>query len=198
MSRGVWQFFAAAALILLGATLTIIIQAAGQQPAYAAGTYAAGNSWGHPAVTATILPVSCTSLDAFTTTYQKVDDFGTFEVQSPSSLVEVTYDGRLGALTVDSTGVIFELRVDDQASTHGPARAIVKQTEVGNWGVPVSFTGIFTDLSRGTHTVSMWARGSHDGGTGAYVDPGCWSTDKFLVKEYTPFGSAFLPAISKE
>jgi hypothetical protein len=34
-------------------------------------------------------------------------------------------------------------------------------------------------------------------GTGGRVDPGCWSSDYILVREYTPFGSVYLPGVTR-
>lgn len=44
-------------------------------------------------------------------------------------------------------------------------------------------TGIFTGLSAGAHTVSMWIQGVYGGGTKAALDPGCWETDHVVIEE---------------
>lgn len=81
------------------------------------------------------------------------------------------------------TGAYFELRVDDNASTNGRARANIKASETGGAGVPISMTGIFTGLSAGSHTISIWVRTSTGTGTVAVVNPGCWTADHVIVRE---------------
>ena len=147
---------------------------------------------------------SCTSITA-TAAFSKVADLGTFEVQSAESLVETTFHGRLYAVSTDGSGVRFELRVDDAASATGRIRGLVKENEMGNIpgnfavGSPVSMGGFWEGLSVGTHTVSLWAQVAN--GTtaaNAMFDPGCWSSDHVMIKEYLPFGTVALPAILRE
>jgi hypothetical protein len=53
-------------------------------------------------------------------------------------------------------------------------------------------------LEAGEHTASLWVRaGSFSTGTGGRVAPGCWSSDYILVREYTPFGSVYLPGVTR-
>ena len=61
----------------------------------------------------------------------------------------------------------------------------------------VSITGMFAGLTAGNHTASMWVRTYLGTATSAYLDPGCWYTDVLIVKEYLPFGMAFLPMIKR-
>jgi len=74
--------------------------------------------------------------------------------------------------------------VDGNAPSLGRARAVLRSSEVGYSGVPVSITGIFTGLSNGTHTLSMWVKTSNGSGTDGTVDPGCFGDDHINIKEY--------------
>jgi len=138
------------------------------------------------AVRTSVLNVNCTQLATYTTSYTKVVDIGGFIKAGANSTIEVTFNGRIAVLSMDSgsSGAIFELRVDDTATTNGRARAPLKLAEVGGNGIPVSMTGIFTGLAAGSHTVSVWVQGAFAGGSNALVDPGCWSSDHVVVKEF--------------
>jgi hypothetical protein len=156
---------------------------------------------GQPMIIPHVLNVNCVSVASISSTYVKLTDVGTFPVQSPGSIIEATWNGRIGVDTLPAgTGAVFELRIDDAASAVGRARANMRRAEVLDGQYPnISVTGIFRDLSAGDHTVSIWVRTSAGGnGTGARVDPGCWSTDHIVIKEYTPFGLVLLPAVLNE
>ena len=129
-------------------------------------------------------PPACTSLASVPSgTYAKIGDMGTFSKVSPTSTVEVQFNGRLAALIINGTGVVFELRVDDTATANGRARSLVKASESGVDGIQSSITGIFTNLLSGTHTVSLWANGTNGTASSAFWDPGCWSSDHVVIKE---------------
>lgn len=185
--------------VLFVVALAALLAAAG----FAAGRLSAAPT-ARPSIVTTVLEPSCTSITA-TPTYSKIGDLGTFEVQSAESLVEITFHGRLYAFSTDGGGVKFELRIDDAASTIGRIRGLVKENEMGNVpgkfavGTPVSMGGFWEGLSVGTHTVSMWAQVTN--GTtaaNAMYDPGCWSSDHVMIKEYLPFGTVALPAVLRE
>jgi hypothetical protein len=127
--------------------------------------------------------VTCSSLASFSSTYVKIADLGTFTKVEATSTVHVTYEGRITANTISGTGAHFELRVDDAPVAVGRARANIRLSEAGASGIPVSITGIFTGLGTGSHTVSMWIKGSTSGTT-AMVDPGCWTDDHVIAKEF--------------
>jgi hypothetical protein len=132
----------------------------------------------------TVINSTCRTLSSVGTDYARLTNIGNFSKANASSPVEVTFQGRIACVgTYGGTGVIFELRVDDAASTVGRARANI-QSSVNDDGRFVSITGIFTGLSAGTHTVSMWVRSSHGTSTDLYIDPGCWDTDVVIVREY--------------
>jgi hypothetical protein len=137
-------------------------------------------------VRTTVLNVNCGTSVSYGTTYTKVANMGTFTKQQAGSTIEVTFNGRVyvGTMTNAATGAVFELRVDDTATTNGRARANLKLAEAGgDAGIQTSITGIFTGLGAGTHTVSMWIQGLYAGGRQAMLDPGCWATDHVVVKE---------------
>jgi hypothetical protein len=128
---------------------------------------------------------------SYSSAFTKVADIGTFTKLQANSTIEVTFDGRTYVSTVSfgSAGAIFELRVDNTATSNGRARASYRYSEAGNGnliGVQTSITGIFTGLAATTHTVSMWiqAKEAAGSGTGAQLDPGCFGTDHVVVKEF--------------
>ena len=132
----------------------------------------------------TSLSVMCAGLDTFSTSWAKITDVGSFTKITSSSTIEITYNGRISAGTMDGTGATFELRVDNSPSGYGYARSNLRVPDAGTEGVPISITGIFTSLSAGNHTVSIWVAGMWCGGTDAYVDSGCWSSDHIVIKEF--------------
>jgi hypothetical protein len=137
-------------------------------------------------VRATVLNPPSTSLGRFSTTFVKLSDIGSFTKQLAGSTIEVTHNGRIyvGSFDAGATGAAFELRVDNAAvATAGPAQAIVRTSEAGGGGVQVSITGIFTGLSAGNHTVSIWVKGCWGGGSSAYLDPGSFDSDHTVIKE---------------
>jgi hypothetical protein len=136
-------------------------------------------------VNTTILNVSCLNLASVSSTWTNLHNIGSFTKLNSTSTVEVTYNGRIAVTgTLGGTGVKFELRIDGLASTLGFARAVVKDSEVGGAGVSVSITGIFTGFSAGTRTVSMWVSDAYGTSTNIMLDPGCWSTDVVIIKEF--------------
>ncbi len=180
-------------VILTSALTAFAVLKLEPQPAFAATNMA-------PTAKYTVLNVNCTSVANFSNTYVKIADFGAFQVANPDSVVEATFHGRVSADTISgSSGAYFELRVDDQASNMGRARATVRAGDYSvSHGVPVSMSGVFTGLAAGSHTVSIWVRAGGSGsGTGGRVDPGCWSSDHIVVRETLPFGSTYLPTIVK-
>ena len=130
-----------------------------------------------------VFNVDCKVLASFATSYQKISNFGTINKLDATSKLEVTFNGRIYAETLSGSGAKFEIRVDDQATTNGRARAVLKSSEVGIDGMPVSITGVFTGFDTGNHTISIWVVSTFNSGTEAMVDPGCWSSDHIIVRE---------------
>lgn len=133
----------------------------------------------------TAIPVSCENIAAFTNTYIKIADLGTFDKQAADSTIELTYSGRLFAQSLTSSNAaIFELRVNNNPTATGRIRALVRSNEVAGTGVNAVMNGVVTGLATGIHTVSIWVRAANNGsGTDAYTDPGCYGTAQVLVKE---------------
>ncbi|WP_345971276.1 hypothetical protein WCX72_05205 [Sulfurimonas sp. HSL1-6] len=127
---------------------------------------------------------SCSSLVDVGATYTKIGQFGTYAKAQDDSVLNIVFSGRLKAATILGSGVIFELRVDDTATTLGRIRGIVKASEAGIDGVAVTMEGLFPGLNAGTHTVSLWAIGINGTVTGAQYNPGCWVADSVLIKEF--------------
>jgi hypothetical protein len=153
-----------------------------------------------PTLITQVFDVTCTSLAAVSSAYSKLGDLAGFTVQSPDSVVEIIFNGRIAVDSFENgSRAMFELRVDNNASNEGRARAQLRAAEAGQGGLPVSITALFTGLQAGEHTASIWVRTlAGDSGNQAMVNPGCSSTDVLIVKEYTPFGFIHLPAIMKQ
>jgi hypothetical protein len=131
-------------------------------------------------------PAGCQSLDNFTTAFQKVGDLGTINKAVADTWLEINVQTVFLAYTFGSgcTGVVYELRVDGAATTIGKASFLVR---IAGTYYPGSITGIFDNISAGSHVVSIWAKGVHGGGTNAAYDPGCFNstgTNSVLIKEY--------------
>jgi hypothetical protein len=153
-----------------------------------------------PPVIAQVLDADCASADISGFAFSKVTDIDTFTVQSADSLIELQFNGRLDADTITGgLGVVFELRVDDVASSYGRARATIHVEDLPQYGQLASITAFYDGLTPGAHTVSLWARtGSGGSTTGAIVDSGCWASDHVAIKEYLPFGSVAIPAVLRD
>lgn len=173
-----------------GAVSTAKISPAGASDGQLLGFNDAGVAWMTPSRTGllktTVFGVNCKVGPSFGTVFTKLVDVGAFTKLDGGSTIEITFNGRLavGSLT-SSNGAIFELRVDDTPTTNVWARAAVKSSEVGIDGVQSSITGIFTGVGAGNHILSMWVQAVNSGGSGTspYIDPGCWSSASFVIKE---------------
>ena len=132
----------------------------------------------------TFLNADCNQLQNFTGTFQKIGNIGTVSKVDPGSILEVSYYGRVSVENVTTTGAYFEMRVDDVATTNGRANLHVKNSEIGTSGISAFFTAVFSGLSAGNHTISMWVRAQGTGtGTYASYNPGCWLGDYVIVRE---------------
>jgi len=136
-----------------------------------------------PTKVAAFLPLPCKQLANVTTTYQKIADMGTFVKSNTNTFIEITLQTILWVATFNGTsGVAYELRIDDEETLNGNAVTLVR---AANTYYPVSITGIFDRLINGTHTVSLWARTVNGSATTAAYDPGCFNnTNVVLIKEY--------------
>lgn len=134
----------------------------------------------------TVLNVTCGGgVTAPDGAFARVAEIGTFAKTVADSTIELTFNGRIGATSTTGTGALFELRIDDGATTEGRARANLRASEMGLIsGMPASITGIFTALGPGAHTVSLWVMGVNGTASQARVDGGCWSSDHVVVREF--------------
>lgn len=157
-----------------------------------------------PPIALTLLntPNFSTNPDTFGTTAVKIADIGTFMVANSSSVIEVTHQGRLLVDSFSATNsVYYELRVDDAnglpvSGGQPSGLGLVRYQDAGEY-VPSVFSGFWQNLATGTHTVSMWVRASSGTANNAYLDPGSWSSNIVIVKEYLPLATTYLPDVSK-
>lgn len=145
------------------------------------------------------MPATSTTPDDFGATAVKIADIGTFTAENGSSLVEVTHQGRLLVDAISGTGsVIYELRVDGVTSANSSGLALYRYQDANQY-INITFSGYWYELPAGTHTVSMWVRTNSAAttATNARINPGNWSSNLVIVKEYLPFGSTYLPSVAK-
>lgn len=129
---------------------------------------------------------ACTSVPNVPNTFVKIADIATVDKQHGDTLLRLDLANRLYVASMTNTGVIFEMRVDDQPTTVGFANALYRSTEVGKH-LQVPFVGVFADLPAGPHTVSVWARANAGSATTVMIDPGCWNSadvNHLLVTEF--------------
>lgn len=130
-------------------------------------------------------PTGCQNLASVTATFQKIADMGVFTKNIANSFIELNLQTNLyiGSF-VGATGAVYELRVDGVATSFGNATALLRAAGTSD---PVTITGVFSGLSAGSHTVSLWAKTVNGTGTNASWDSGCFNgfgTNNVLVKEF--------------
>ena len=130
-------------------------------------------------------PTGCQSTANVTTTYEKIGAMGTFTINATGTFAKLTLQTNVYATTlVGAKGVIFELRVDDLPTTIGNATAMIRTEKTFD---PISITGVFTGLTTGSHTVSLWAKTDAGTATDTGWDESCFNsfgTNNVLVEEY--------------
>jgi hypothetical protein len=142
--------------------------------------------WANATKYTSITPPSCQKLANATTTYAKIADLGTFTKDNAETKIELTFQSHLYFVSLNSNGlgVRYELRIDDLPTITGSARAMLRVPLVFQ---NTSIFGLFTGLSTGIHTVSIWAQcaGTIEPATATdvFYDPGCWSSTNLNVKE---------------
>lgn len=149
-----------------------------------------------PQVVVTTMHVPSLSANNFTNTWTKIGDIGNFVVHNSTSLVEVTYQGRLYVQTMPATGTYFRLMVDDYGPTPDSGMAVIRSEEIVD-SIPLTFSGYWQNLPEGQYAVSMWVRAVTGSGTYAIINPGAWESTDVIVKEYLPLGSTYLPLMKK-
>jgi hypothetical protein len=144
-------------------------------------------TWKNSTKYTSITPPSCQQLANATENYAKLADLGTFTKDNSETNIELNFQTHLKINSlVMSSGVVYEIRIDNLPTTNGNARANV---QIANIVTNTSIYGLFTGLATGLHTVSIWARaatafvGSGGTATGVFYDSGCWNTSNLTVKE---------------
>ena len=123
---------------------------------------------------------------------------GTFTVQDPASLVEITLYSTLfvGTLGSANTAVIFSLVVDDTILPMDRSGvSSVRYAQRGTF-VPATFAGYWQNLPAGEHAVSIYVN-MYSAFTAqeVFVNGASMPGSNLTVKEYLPFGSTYLPVI---
>ncbi len=148
---------------------------------------ALGNAtWKNSTKYTSIIPPSCQVLLTATSTYAKIADLGSFTKDNLDTKIELIFQTHLRVNTISGVaGATYELRIDNLPTTNGNARASV---QLLGQNVNASIFGLYTGLSSGLHTVSIWARSGAQGNIGGTAtdvsyDSGCWSASNLTVKE---------------
>lgn len=141
-------------------------------------------TWGNTGlIDLTVVNSPIYSLASLSDTDAKIADVSSFMKSSATSVIEVEYDGRLSVGSMASgSGATFQIRIDNTPPILGSAVATVLPTEVGGFGISSHISGIFTGLSAGPHTVSIWVRQYYGTASNAYVNPGGWRA-QWIIKE---------------
>lgn len=140
-------------------------------------------TWQNSTKYTSIVPPGCQFLANATDVFAKIVDLGTFTKDDLDTKIELMFQTHLKYLAVSGAfGVQYELRIDNLATTNGNARA---SAQIVGQPINTSIFGLFTGLSTGIHTVSIWTKASSIGGTATNVfyDSGCWDSTNLTVKE---------------
>ncbi len=129
-------------------------------------------------------PTGCQSVPNVNSDYQKITDLGDFTKLKNSSFVEIDYQTNF-SVTFDggATAVVYQLRVDDNATTLGKATVMLKPDSNN---LPAVIHGVFPDLAEGAHTISVWVNSVNGTATDAYIDSGCFNNynNNLIIKEF--------------
>ena len=134
-----------------------------------------------------ISPSVCNVITNHTPTYTKIADLGSFTKDNSGTFVDLYLDGKFTIFNlVSSIAVMYELRIDDGTTTLQDASFVIYNDQA-NEQVWSNVMGVFSGLSAGVHTVSLWARCQGAGAATAQsdYDSGCWgSHETLIIKEY--------------
>jgi len=134
-----------------------------------------------------ISPSVCNVVTNHTPTYTKIADLGSFTKDNTGTFVDLYLDGKFTIFNlVSSIAVMYELRIDDGTTTLQDASFVIYNDQA-NEQVWSNVMGVFSGLSAGVHTVSLWARCQGAGAATAQsdYDSGCWgSHETLIIKEY--------------
>jgi hypothetical protein len=109
----------------------------------------------------------------------KVADFTTFTKSAADSTIEVTVSGRAtGGATSGSTGLLFQIRVDNNPATVGNEAGIFDTIATQF----ITMFSVFSGLAAGSHTVSVFCRTQGGGPTNVFLDAGTLG-GRVIVKE---------------
>jgi hypothetical protein len=99
-----------------------------------------------------------------TASYQSLRNLGSFPKSSATSTLMLTWNTHVDALGEPGTFCDFQLRVDGKPDTDrdgGGGRAVVYvPSGSGGGSSPVTVTALFGRLGAGSHTASVWVRGT--------------------------------------
>lgn|GEM_PF-5896836 len=115
-----------------------------------------------------------------TTSYQKINNVGTFTKSASSTTIELEMNSNVSVSTfVGASGVHFQLRIDDLAGTFENTAALrAAGTQF------VTARAIFQGLSTGSHTVSIWARTNSGTATSVLPDSGGFGGRVHIKESY--------------
>lgn len=126
---------------------------------------------------------SCVELTSPSNVYQKIATTATFTKLEEDSYIEIDYQTYFSAGFTSATGVIYELRVDDSPTEFGYATFLLQKT---NPTLPGVIHGVFSDLTAGSHTISIWAKSIKGNVSNIVINSGCFSneTNTILIQEF--------------
>ncbi len=101
-----------------------------------------------------------------------------FTKKRGKTTIEVYVNSRFSVDAMSSTGVLFQVRVDDKPPTIETEGSILRK----NTTEFLSILAVFQGLPAGTHNVSIWAQAPSGAATSVLVDPGGFG-GKIIVKE---------------
>ncbi len=148
-----------------------------------------GNVVKLPGVKITSAYVNTIYVSSYTTSpgnnFFKLGNVTTFVKESSKSVIEVLLNTHSYVSSIpSSTHVMFQIRIDDQpvGSYDTDWTIFSGNTSYTN----TSVTRIFSNLSVGTHTVSIWAGNYNVGETAndVMVNPGGYCSSRIIIKEY--------------
>lgn len=125
----------------------------------------------------------CQSLVTVTGVPAKLADLGTF-VSTGHPFTEVDFAAALTVGSMAGTGVVYELRIDDQSSAQGELTTLLRESGVD---IPATISGVFSGLAPGSHTVSLWVQGVNGNASNVRYDSGCfgaYGVNRVTVKQF--------------
>lgn len=113
-------------------------------------------------------------------TFTQLASVGTFTKQAAANVIKVTWNGHARALNATSGFCDFQIRIDGAAPDDNAGRAVTGGTNT--FGTPVGVTALFSGLAAGSHTVTVFDRGSVAAGGSCDINPGQFP-ETFLIEE---------------